>query len=519
MKKGFFLINTLIAFCAFSQQDSVVMKYAETITSEELSEHLHILASDEYEGRETGRKGQKMAADYIKAFYDSKGIPPLGESYFQSFPIEVKQTIDASLTMNGSEYKFLEDFYLFPGDYERISSDNILFLGYGIDDKNYSDYKEKEVEGKVLLVLSGEPMSKGKRICEKEGWTSNYRLKRNVAKEKGAKALLVIDETLKENVKKYEHFITKASTKLLDENKETEKDMLMAYVSADMANKAFSRNKTSIKKLSKGINKTKQTKNFVLGSPFEFEMKVKQERLSGENVLGFIEGTDKKEELIIITAHYDHIGKEGEEVYNGADDDGSGTVTVLEIAEAFAQAKKEGHGPRRSVLCMPVSGEEKGLLGSRYYTEHPAWPLEQTVCDLNIDMVGRIDEKHEGNPNYVYLIGSDRLSTTLHQVSEEANKTYTNIELDYTFNDPQDPNRFYYRSDHYNFAKNNIPVIFYFNGVHEDYHQLTDTVDKINFDKIENIAKLVFYTAWELANREERITVDVKEEEKNKTGK
>ena len=233
-------------------------------------------------------------------------------------------------------------------------------------------------------------------------------------------------------------------------------------------------------------------------------------KVKGENVLGYIEGSDLKDELVIITAHYDHLGKHDSLIYNGADDDGSGTVATLEIAEAFMLAKKEGKGPRRSVLIMPVSGEEKGLLGSKYYTDNPVYALENTVANLNIDMIGRVDEYHE-NPDYVYLIGSDRLSTELHEISERVNEKHFNLELDYTFNAKDDPNRYYYRSDHYNFAKNNIPVIFYFNGVHEDYHKTTDTVEKINFEKIEKISRLVFLTAWELANREDRPLVDAVE--------
>ena len=182
----------------------------------------------------------------------------------------------------------------------------------------------------------------------------------------------------------------------------------------------------------------------------------------------------------------DHIGIDSNgEVFNGADDDGSGTVAILEIAEAFKKASDEGNGPKRSILFLHVTGEEKGLLGSRYYTENPVFPLESTVTDLNIDMIGRVDKKHKGNPNYIYLIGADKLSTELHDISESMNKKYTNIELDYTYNDENDPNRFYYRSDHYNFAKNNIPVIFYFNGVHSDYHAIGDTPDKINYEMLE----------------------------------
>ena len=230
--------------------------------------------------------------------------------------------------------------------------------------------------------------------------------------------------------------------------------------------------------------------------------------IKGENIIGYIEGTDLKDELLVITAHYDHLGtKEDSLIYNGADDNGSGTSSIMEIAQAFMLAKKEGKGPRRSVLIMPVSGEEKGLLGSKYYADNPIYPLENTIANLNVDMIGRIDDYHD-NPDYVYLIGSDRLSTELHQISEDVNKQYINLELDYKFNEEDDPNRYYYRSDHYNFAKNNIPVIFYFNGVHADYHKTSDTVDKIHFEKIQKISRYIFLTAWELANRNERPKLD-----------
>lgn len=227
-----------------------------------------------------------------------------------------------------------------------------------------------------------------------------------------------------------------------------------------------------------------------------------------ENVLAYIEGSEKSEEIIVISAHLDHVGVEKGAIYNGADDDGSGTVAILEIAEAFQRAQMEGNGPKRSILFLHVTGEEKGLLGSRYYTENPIFPLANTIANLNIDMIGRIDERHQENPNYIYLIGSDKLSSELHVISEETNKKYIQMDLDYKYNDDNDPNRFYYRSDHYNFAKVNIPIIFYFNGTHKDYHRPTDTPDKINYELLESRTRLIFHTAWELANREDRIIAD-----------
>ncbi|HEY6144618.1 MAG TPA: M28 family metallopeptidase [Flavobacterium sp.] len=230
-----------------------------------------------------------------------------------------------------------------------------------------------------------------------------------------------------------------------------------------------------------------------------------------ENIWAYIEGSEKPNEVIVISAHYDHVGIINGEIYNGADDDGSGTVALLEIAQAFAKAKKEGNGPKRSILFLHVTGEEHGLLGSSYYTQNPIFPLTNTITDINIDMIGRHDEFHNDSSNYTYLIGSDYLSTDLYNICESANKKYVNLLLDYKYNDRNDPNRFYYRSDHYNFAKNGIPSVFLFTGVHADYHQATDEVDKIEFDALEKRTQLAFAIAWELANRENRPVVDKSE--------
>ncbi|MBK0368495.1 M28 family peptidase [Flavobacterium agrisoli] len=227
-----------------------------------------------------------------------------------------------------------------------------------------------------------------------------------------------------------------------------------------------------------------------------------------ENIWAYIEGNEKPNEVVVISAHYDHVGVKNGEVYNGADDDGSGTVALLEIAKAFAKAKKDGNGPKRSILFLHVTGEEHGLHGSRYYSEHPLFPLENTVADVNIDMIGRRDVEHANTNNYVYVIGANRLSSDLHNIVVNQNEKYTHLNLDFKFNEPNDPNRFYERSDHYNFAKHGIPSVFLFNGVHADYHKSTDTPDKIEYDALEKRAQLAFAVVWELANRENRLVID-----------
>ncbi len=227
-----------------------------------------------------------------------------------------------------------------------------------------------------------------------------------------------------------------------------------------------------------------------------------------ENVLAFIKGSEKPEEVLVLSAHLDHIGKHDGEIYSGADDDGSGTVALLEIAEAFNKAKKNGDGPKRSILILHVTGEEKGLYGSRFYAENPVFPLENTIANINIDMIGRVDSSHKEKPNYIYVIGADRLSSGLDDAVTKANLNLENFKLDYKYNDRNDPERIYYRSDHYNFAKKGVPAVFFFSGIHEDYHQPTDTPDKIDYPLMTKRTKLIFHTAWELANSDERIKVD-----------
>jgi hypothetical protein len=230
---------------------------------------------------------------------------------------------------------------------------------------------------------------------------------------------------------------------------------------------------------------------------------------SSENVLAYIEGDTYPDEIVIVSAHHDHEGIDDDgRLFYGADDNASGTVALMEMAEAFKKAKDDGFGPDRSILFIHFTAEEIGLHGSRFYTENPIFPLKNTVANLNIDMIGRVDKAHQDNPEYLYLIGSNRLSTKLHYVSEAVNEYLFNFELDYKFNDEADRNRYYYRSDHYNFAKHNIPVIFYFNGEHEDYHQPSDTPDKINYELLQKRTQLIFATAWQLANQENRIVVD-----------
>ena len=246
----------------------------------------------------------------------------------------------------------------------------------------------------------------------------------------------------------------------------------------------------------------------------DYYQKVPKEILPDElndsqNIIAYIKGSEFPDEYLFISAHSDHEGVIDGEIYNGADDNGSGTAAVLEIAEAFNEAVKDGYKPKRSIVFLHVTAEEKGLHGSRYYSNNPIFPIENTMATLNIDMIGRVDPSHKDNENYIYVIGSDRISTELHFIAQKANDKFTKLNLDYKYNADNDPNRYYYRSDHYNFALKGIPIIFFFNGEHEDYHKPTDTADKINYPLLSKRTKLIFATAWHIANSDERLNPEI----------
>lgn len=516
MKKLNLLLLCLTAGCVvtFAQEvDSLALRYAGEIKAEDLKEHLYIIASDEYEGRETGKKGQKMAAEYIANHFSSLGVPPsVNGGYFQEFPLKSEKVDEANLKFGDLSFSFIEDFYFFPGFQLDYLVADAIFVGYGIESESYSDYDGMDVKNKVVLVMGGEPVDDNglSLVTGEEGlseWSGDWRLKRDLAAQKGAAAVITLTEEYDRYIGRIKYWLEEPGMRLVREESEEKEGVLPTFfASPEMFD--------AILKEGKGLSRTKAEKRALKGKSWKkkslkngVKLRVKRtnERFTSENVLCYIPGSEPEyaEQLLVITAHYDHIGKQGDDINNGADDDGSGTVAVLELAQAFKKAVDEGNGPKRSLLLMTVSGEEKGLLGSEWYSTHPIYPLENTIANLNIDMIGRKDAAHEDNERYIYLIGSDMLSDELHEISEQANATYTKLELDYTYNDPNDPNRYYYRSDHYNFAKNGIPVIFYFSGVHEDYHKPGDTAEKILYPKMEEVTKLVFFTAWDLLNRDQ----------------
>ena len=484
----------VLASNSFYSQD-YSEKYALYINKEELKQHLYILASDSMQGRETGYAGQKMAADYLVNVFKSDGLSaPKGFNNYR-FPFEVLETkAGGKLVFDNETYAFGKDFiYLFSDEPAEYINYSLSFIG---NISTYDTLKFDAIESTVALLY----VTKGVSF---EQIRSNYELLSN----NGAAAVCFILEEYDLFYNYLEHFVL--GSKMVLNSDEVTKTCPLLLSNANTLDFGVD---FSEKRAKRKWRKKNYLRKVVGEKKVYFSLSEEAKLLSTENVVAFIEGEDEqlKKEVLVLTAHYDHIGAHDGEIFNGADDDGSGTVALLEIAKAFQIAKNQGDGPKRSVLIMPVAGEEKGLLGSEYYSKHPIYPLNNTIANLNIDMIGRSDEFHT-DPNYVYIIGSNMLSTDLHTANEKANQTHVNIQLDYRYNTKNDPNRYYYRSDHYNFAVNNIPSIFYFSGIHEDYHKATDTVDKIDFDKLEKITKLVFHTAWNLVNAESRPVLDVQD--------
>lgn len=523
MKKHLLYSSFLLLMgCSAIAQNKDAIKFSQTINKDNAFKHLSVLASDEYEGRETGKKGGWMAADYIKEHFKKIGLKaPVAGDYFQPVNI-VSYSLSQILTVDGQPAEALSDFFIIPKSVSAkgfaFNANSLLFAGYGLNKDGYNDYANQSVAGKVVMIFkSGEPGSPAPNASLRYSSAVNAKMK--YLTEHKAQAVILIDpivDNMPENMKGYllsEDMALK--NKELMDRLDAPQAMPVITIGTALANKILSGANTNIDEIKKKITDSgtpspQEIKISVCASASKVENKVKS-----DNVLGFLEGSDPKlkHEVLVITGHYDHIGitpdaKGDDKINNGADDDGSGTTGVLLIAEAFAKAKKAGKGPKRSILFMTVTGEEKGLLGSEWYSENPVFPLKNTITNLNIDMIGRGDKAHESDNNFVYIIGSDMLSSDLDRIGKKANKTYVNINLDEKYNNRTDPNQFYYRSDHYNFAKHGIPVIFYFNGVHDDYHMPGDEVSKIDFPMLAKRAKLVYFTAWELANGLKRPAVD-----------
>lgn len=488
MKNVFTLVIVFFTLSVFAQKAAKPEVYAKTITASDLKKQLYIVASADMQGRETATEGQRKAAAYIESQFKSIGLlPGNNDSYQMFYNIYQDSLTDAKLEVNGQSFEINKDFNPSINNVQAtLRFSEIVFVGSNALDS----LRNANVIGKAVIVVGSLPV--GFSLGQNSSGISQ------MLTSKGVAAILFIRNGFPENsasIRKGSQYLG-AFKKAISPQQFT--------VSENVARKI----------LGEDYDNARSNTSLIKTYPAEVLLDVRKTEIAAQasNVIGILPGTDLKDEYLVISAHYDHLGMRDGAIYYGADDDGSGTVSVLQVAQAFAKAKADGKGPRRSIIFMTVSGEEKGLWGSEYYTSHPIFPLKKTTANLNIDMIGRSDASRKigDSLNYVYVVGDDKLSSDLRTISEAVNKKYSKLELDYKFNDVNDRQRIYYRSDHYNFAKNGVPIIFYYDGMlGADYHRPTDTPDKINYNLLAKRAQLVFYTAWEMASRNEMLKRDL----------
>lgn len=491
------LLFTGSVFFSTAQKKVDPVLFGNNIRSEDLQKNLNEIAGPAYEGRETATRGQRKAASFIENYFRALGLRPGNKDSFQlAYPVYQDSIISAVIQINGTSFVQNKDFDIRSANAYSTSFgvSGIVFAGFGISDSVRDDYKGLNTAGKIVMVLNTYPS--GYIQNQVQGKKFNPYTKQDAAQLHGAIALFIIEndfphKDIPNPGLMYRNFY---HVKLRPNS---------FYISESMARAVMGTDYDLVK------SDVLSPKTYPADTWVSFNKQTNM--MQSTDVLGFLEGSDLKEQVLVISAHYDHLGKKDSTIYYGADDDGSGTVALLELASAFTIARAAGKGPRRSILFLANSGEEKGLWGSEYYTDHPVYPLEKTTADLNIDMIGRKDpgRKQGDSNNYVYIVGDDKLSSELHSISVSINKKYTGLELDYKFNDPKDPLKIYTRSDHFNFARKGVPIIFYFDGIHGDYHRPSDTPDKINYDLLEKRTKLVFYTAWEMVNRDNMLKRDL----------
>ena len=530
---GFF-----ISFCfwGFSGNDTPTSNFpngkyrgAELITAAQLKDYLTFIASDELAGRDTPSRGLDVAAKFIATNLSRWGVKPAGDNgtYFQRLAL-AKITMDSAqavLEINGQRFRFGADFIASTNSGAGTVSGPLIYVTHGniFPKKNINAFDSLDIKGKIVVWTNEFPQGTSNAdYFGKEGvdWEDPAKY----AAKNGALGIIAIPRF--QNLVNWEqnkkNAISNGALVVEKFQAASRQKIPVISLSPRATNALFQGEKENANKVfnSAAAGEPVPAFDFTAEKKVTFTIVTKTEQLYTQNVVGVLEGSDGglKKEYVALGAHYDHVGVgnpiNGDGIYNGADDDGSGTVSILAIAEAFAK----GVRPKRSLLFVWHAGEEKGLWGSKYFADHPTVPLNKIIAQLNIDMIGRSKKPDDTNPrnaelsgpDEIYVVGSKMMSTALGNLSESVNKSLYNLSFNYKYDDPNDPRRFFFRSDHFNYAQKGIPIIFYFDGEHEDYHRVTDHVEKIDFEKMQKVACTVYAMAWELASGMKRPAVDKK---------
>jgi Peptidase family M28 len=498
---------------------------AEDITANQLRAYLTFVAADEMEGRDTPSRGLDITANYLASQLQRWGVKPAGDegTFFQRISL-LRRKVDPAKTtaaLGDRTYVYGDDFLAssHPGG---EAKGPLVYIGYGLvfKAKNLDPYKGLDVKGKFLVIHQGLPPGVSQTDLKgKDG--DDYETTSHYAARNGAAGILVVPDmqTLMTWKTTRQAAVDRGSIQV-ERLQDGTAVVPQITASPAMIGTLFGGEKlTGAEVMSRAFART-ATDPFELGKDkiLSVTIAANSEKLRTQNVVGILEGRDPvlRNEYVAVGAHYDHIGirpGSGDTIYNGADDDGSGTVAVLAIAEAFARQRTR---PRRSLLFVWHAGEEKGLWGSALVTKFPPVPIERIVAQINIDMIGRSrppgDTKPANQrltgPDEIYIVGSTMMSTELGELAAHVNEGYLGLTLNRKYDDPKDPERIYFRSDHYNYAKRGVPVLFFFDGVHEDYHRPSDSVDKIDFAKMEKVTRTIYAIAARVADLPSRPRID-----------
>jgi Zn-dependent M28 family amino/carboxypeptidase len=503
----------------------------DTITAAQMKDYLSFIASDVMEGRDTPSRGLDTVAQFLAMNLARWGLKPTGDdgTFFQKIALsrDLVDKTETRVQLNGQTLMFGDDYI--PLSRNVDVSAPLVFAGNGwfVKSKNLDSYKGVDARGKIAIIfgpLDGYP--RGISNADLTGTRGeDWMNAGEYAHKVGVAGIVVVpDFQYLANWDRIRTRLTERGTTTVTKFQSQGVAQIPGIIAAPrLTNSLFQGEKQNATALFESAYGGQLPEPFELNAEkkLSITVRVKSDTAATQNVVAVFEGSDPvlKDEYVALGAHYDHIGigipVNGDAINNGADDDGSGTTALLAMAEALAKASTR---PKRSVLFVWHAGEEKGLWGSRYFTEYPTIPLEKIVAQINIDMIGRSKKDGDTNPrnkelsgpNEVYVIGSKMMSTELGDLTEAVNKQYLNITYDYRYDDPNDPNRFFFRSDHFNYARKGIPIVFFFDGEHEDYHRPGDSPDKIDYQKMEKITRTVYMTLWEVANRPTRPKVDKK---------
>ena len=522
------------AYAVLAVKQGVVRTSAGTIAAARLKNYLTFVASDEMEGRATPSRGLDTTARFLAMQLERWGVKPAGDdgTYYQKIALEKQKVVadGTEIAITGRKFSYGRDFVV--SGPARSVSGAMVFAGDGwfVKAKDLDPYKSIDPKGKVVIVTqsampAGLTQAEAMKILMGGKRGEDWMDPAAYAQKKGAVGVVLL-----------QNLFTLANPDAMDAVRKSAEEGTYQPVKLPASARSalptvvpglpivqaiFARERTDARAV---------MMSFPTGTPIQpFELSAEKtititinattEQVTSQNVVAIIEGSDPvlKAEYVALGAHYDHVGTgtpvKGDSIRNGADDDGTGTVGLLSMAEALSGAARR---PKRSVLFVWHMGEERGMWGSKYFTAFPTVPIDKIVVQLNIDMIGRTKRENDANPrnkdlsgpDEVYVIGSKMMSTELGAISEAVNEAYLKLKFNYKYDDPKDPQRFFYRSDHYHYAVRNIPVIFYFTGEHVDYHQTSDEVSQIDFQKFEKVARTIYATLWEIGEMKARPKVD-----------